>query len=241
MEDFIIKEAKHFAKLTHANTRDYEKLINLKNRFDIELQPYSSIINRLKYINEYEKEVIALFQKHLSVCTKPETCPQNKTHSNAIFLVGQERNNLQGKLENQSEGTFKKGQFFDAYKIIIDIIEKATQSIKLIDNYISHETLNFFTHKKDQKVEIKILTKSTSLTDRLTPFVEKFNKQYGSLEIKPTEVFHDRFLVIDDSVVYMIGASIKDIGNKMFMLNKVEGERYKQIILQEFNNEWSKA
>lgn len=241
MKDFILEQARHFAKLTHANTRDYEKLNNLEKRFYLELNPFIRLPDRLVYINEYEKETRFLFKTHLERCPKPETCPQNKTHSNAIFLVSQERAIIHDNLGSIKESTFKKGEFFDAYKAIMDIIEIATKSIKLIDNYVDQHTLELLKQKKGSDIQIKILTKTSSKTDKLVVFVDMFNKQYGRLEVKASDIFHDRFLIIDDSLTYMIGASIKDLGKKFFMINKVEGDNLKKIIFEQFNQEWHKA
>lgn len=74
--------------------------------------------------------------------------------------------------------------------------------------------------KKNKNVEVKILTSNKSNILKLD--VEKFNKEYPLLEISKTNKYHDRFIIIDDKELYHLGASIKDLGNKCFGINKIE-------------------
>ena len=92
-------------------------------------------------------------------------------------------------------------------------------SIILIDNYVDVGTLNILA-KKNKDVEVKVYTlKRTKLSQG---DINNFNHQYKSLLVNYTNMFHDRFLIIDESLAYHIGASLKDAGKKCFAINKIE-------------------
>ena len=121
------------------------------------------------------------------------------------------------KEENQK--IFFEGQIYDAYSLIIDIIKKANSKITIIDNYIDDSILKMLA-KKNKDVEVVILTSSKSNIQNLD--VEKFNKEYPTLQISKTNKFHDRFIIIDNKELYHCGASIKDLGKKCFAISKME-------------------
>lgn len=114
---------------------------------------------------------------------------------------------------------FFEGQIYDAFSMIIDLIKKAKKEIILIDNYVDIETLNVLT-KKNDKVTVLIITKSDTKISKQDIF--KFNKQYTKLEVKFTNKFHDRFLILDKKYIYHIGASIKDLGKKCFGITLIK-------------------
>lgn len=98
-------------------------------------------------------------------------------------------------------------------------MSKAEKKLILVDNYVDIDTLNILSKKK-QGVNICIYTvKKTKLSDT---DIANFNKQYPDLEIKHTNVFHDRFLIIDDTYAYHIGASMKDAGKRCFGISRIE-------------------
>ena len=115
------------------------------------------------------------------------------------------------------EGVFYNGQIFDAYVFASDLIKSATKSIVLIDNYID-ETIFTLLDKRAQGVQATIYT-SIGKTTQLD--IKKHNAQYRPIEVKQSKNIHDRFLIIDE-VVYHIGASIKDLGKKLFPFSKME-------------------
>ena len=118
-----------------------------------------------------------------------------------------------------NQGIFFDGQIFDAYKLVADIVRSAKKSIVLIDNYIDDTVLNLFS-KKHKKVNCIILTKSIS--KQLRQDADKFNTQYPTLKLKQFTKAHDRFLIIDNTQVYHIGASLKDLGKKWFAFTKMD-------------------
>lgn len=99
---------------------------------------------------------------------------------------------------------FFDGQIYDAFSFIVDLIGKAQKKLILVDNY----------------VDVLIATAGKGRLS--TKDINKFNAQYPRLSVKTTMDFHDRFLVIDDQEVYLIGASIKDAGKKSFAITKIE-------------------
>ncbi|MFH2011738.1 MAG: ORF6N domain-containing protein [Pseudomonadota bacterium] len=128
-------------------------------------------------------------------------------------------NALQKKDYEPKQGIFFDGQIFDAYKFVSSLIRKAEKTILLIDNYIDETVLDLFTKKK-KDVSVTILT--ANLNKSLTLDGKKFNKQYPRITIKEFNKAHDRFLIVDDSVVYHFGASLKDLGNKWFAFSKMD-------------------
>ena len=111
---------------------------------------------------------------------------------------------------------FFDGQIYDAFSLLIELIQKAKQEIILIDGYVDVSTLNLLA-KKQPRVAVTIYTfTKTKLTAQ---DVAVFNAQYPKLEVKHTNIFHDRFLILDGKTVYHIGASLKDAGKKCFAVS----------------------
>ena len=116
------------------------------------------------------------------------------------------------------EGVFYNGQIFDAYVFATDLIKSAKKSITLIDNYIDESVLLMLA-KRNAGVTAKIITRSISDTLKLD--LEKHNKQYSPVEIHESDRYHDRFLILDEDI-YHLGASLKDLGKKLFAFSKME-------------------
>lgn len=114
---------------------------------------------------------------------------------------------------------FFDGQIYDAFSLITSIIQKAQKEIILIDGYVDVDTLNVLV-KKNAGVDVKIYTyASAQLTNR---DAANFNAQYPTLTVKKTQVFHDRFIILDGKTAYHIGASIKDAGKKCFGISLID-------------------
>jgi hypothetical protein len=134
-----------------------------------------------------------------------------------------------------TQGIFFNGQIFDAYKFVADIIRKAKESIVLIDNYVDENTLQLFAKRK-AGVMVTIYTQK--ITKQLELDADKFNKQYGPITLKKLSHNHDRFLIIDQKEMYHIGASLKDLGNKMFGFSKMDAQTITMLTkLKEVENE----
>ena len=129
-------------------------------------------------------------------------------------------NLLEDKNMTPSQGIFYDGQVFDAYVFMADLIKSAKSSIKLVDNYIDESILTLFS--KNPHIKVTIYTKN--ICKQLKLDLKKYNAQYQNIEIKKFDAAHDRFLIIDESEVYHIGASLKDLGKKWFAFSKMSGE-----------------
>ena len=120
--------------------------------------------------------------------------------------------------ENPEKGIFYDGQIFDAYTFINERIREAKKRIVLIDNYVDDCVLTML-DKRNKGVDAVVYTKNISR--QLSLDFEKHNAQYSPIEVKQFDRAHDRFLCIDDTV-YLIGASLKDLGKKWFGFVKLE-------------------
>ena len=128
---------------------------------------------------------------------------------------------LEKKEIQPEKGIFFEGEIFDAYIFISNLIRKAEKSIILIDNYIDDSVLTLFSKRK-KGVHIQLYTKD--IPKQLHLDIVKFNEQYPTLEAKILKNSHDRFLIIDETELYHIGASLKDVGKKWFAFSKMDSE-----------------
>jgi hypothetical protein len=117
------------------------------------------------------------------------------------------------------QGIFYEGQVFDAWSFASDLIRSAKKSILLIDNYIDDTVLTLFA-KRSKGVSVTLLAKNPSRQLELD--VQKFNQQYESVVLKNFAGSHDRFMIIDETDLYHIGASLKDLGKKWFAFSKMD-------------------
>ena len=122
---------------------------------------------------------------------------------------------------------FYEGQIYDAYSLLIDILSKAKKEIIIIDNYAGKKLFDII---KNINVKVKIYIENIDNISK-----EKYEKQYSNLEIINTNIFHDRFVIIDNKVLYHSGASFKDLGKKCFVITKMEDNN----ILKELLNKIS--
>lgn len=126
-----------------------------------------------------------------------------------------------------TQGVFFDGQVFDAYELTSKIIRSAKKNIVLIDNYIDESSLTHLS-KKTKAVKVLLLTKTIS--KQLTLDVKKANEQYSNFELKTFTKSHDRFLIIDNTEVYHLGASLKDLGKKWFAFSKLDKSSVRSIL-----------
>jgi hypothetical protein len=126
-----------------------------------------------------------------------------------------------------NQGVFFDGQVFDACELASNIIRSAKTSIVLIDNYIDESTLTQLAKKNEQ---VKVLLLCKTISKQLALDVKKANEQYGDFEAKEFNKCHDRFLIIDESEVYHLGASLKDQGKKWFAFSKLDKNSVDNIL-----------
>ena len=108
---------------------------------------------------------------------------------------------------------FYEGQIYDSYSLLIDILSKAKKEIIIIDNYAGKKLFDII---RDINVKVKVYTENIDNISK-----EKYEKQYSNIEIINTNTFHDRFIIIDNRVLYHSGASFKDLGKKCFAITKI--------------------
>lgn len=127
---------------------------------------------------------------------------------------------------DKKEQLFLPGETYEAYTEIANIIKETKKEIIIIDGYADKTLLDYI---KDINSKIILITSSKTRLSSLE--VEKFNKQYNKLEIKKTNVFHDRYLIIDKNEIYHIGTSLNHIGEKLFSINKLEDKFIKDNLI----------
>ena len=147
-------------------------------------------------------------------------------HDNEIKILQESFDKLNTKENNNH--IFYEGQIYDAYSLLIDILSKAKKEIIIIDNYAGKKLFDII---KDINIKVKIYTENIDNISK-----EKYEKQYNNLEIINTNIFHDRFIIIDNKLLYHSGASFKDLGKKCFAITKMEDNN----ILKELLNKLKK-
>lgn len=131
-----------------------------------------------------------------------------------VLLLQETFNMLQNKeLTNE---IYFEGQIYDAYSKILDIMSNAKEEIIIIDNYADKIVLDMISR---MKVKVTLITKKNNLLSNVD--IEKYDKQYNNLIVKYDNTFHDRYIILDNSIVYHCGASLNYIGNKTFSINKI--------------------
>ena len=132
--------------------------------------------------------------------------------------------------EAPKQKVFFGGQIYDASEMLVELVQRAKREIVLIDGYVDIGTLNILA-KKNNGVEAKLLTRPDGhLTEQ---DIDTFNAQYPHLTVHRTSVFHDRFLILDGTEGFLIGASLKDAGKKTFAIARIEDGRLIRSILAE--------
>ena len=125
------------------------------------------------------------------------------------------------------QGVFYNGQLWDARALVLSLVARAKRSLILIDNWANTAVLDLFT-KKREGVRLTIFTsehydRNHVPHHKISPAdIATFNAQYPKLAVRYNETFHDRFLIIDDKELYLIGASLKDLGSKCFAFTKLD-------------------
>ena len=135
-------------------------------------------------------------------------------HNNEIKLLQESFN----KLEIKNDDLFFEGQIYDAYSLMINILNTSKTSITIIDNYLDKTLLDILS--KTNK-DVLIITNQYNNNDYI-----KYQKQYSNVTLKINNKIHDRFIIIDNKTLYHCGASFKDLGNKCFAITKVVDDKW---------------
>ena len=140
-------------------------------------------------------------------------------HDNRLQLV----ENIFDNFKEVNNHIYFKGEIYDAYSLLLDILNKAKKEIIIIDNYIDKNILDILS-KIDKK--IIIITNDYNNLD-----YEKYKKQYINIKLIINNDFHDRFIIIDRKELYHSGASFKDLGNKCFEISKIIEDNVLELLL----------
>ena len=139
---------------------------------------------------------------------------------------------LISKADLPKQAIFSAGQFYDAYEYISSIVKRANRSIILIDPYCDARAFTFLKNKKES-VELTVCSSRLSKLEREE--IEKFESQYGKINIKQLDDNHDRFLIIDNEECYQLGASLNYAGKKMFDIIKNENKEIIDFLIKKIN------
>ena len=126
------------------------------------------------------------------------------------------------------QGVFYEGQLWDACSLVEKLIGRAKKTILLIDSWVGPGTLDMLA-KKRNGVSVDVVA-SPRGNKFAASDITKFNEQYGGLSVKTSAVFHDRFLIVDDKELYLIGASLKDLGRKCFGFTALDKSNIPDIL-----------
>lgn len=116
------------------------------------------------------------------------------------------------------EGVFFNGQIFDAHEFICRLIKSANKRIILIDNYVDESVL---VQLDNRNADVSALIYTAEISRTFRQSINRHNRQYTPIDVRTAERIHDRFLIIDNKL-YHIGASIKDLGKKLFAFSQLE-------------------
>ena len=211
-------------KMPYAFTEHGVTMLSSVLRSEIAVSMGIKIVDEFISMRHYLMDNALVFQRLDRIETKQI---ENKIEADKNF------EKIFKQLENPKEVKavlFFKGQMWDVTSLIEDIIIKAKEEIILIDNYIDKKTLDLLVKKK-KGVAVNIYTseKGNKLTEKE---ITDFNNQYGLLNIRYTDEFHDRFMILDKKVLYHIGSSIKDDGKKAFEISIIEDKKQLKEILR---------
>lgn len=196
-------------------------------RSDVAVQVSIRIMNSFVEMRHFISNNALLFERISSIELKQ--LEYQKTTDEKFDKVFQY---IEDHVESEQR-IFFDGQIYDAFSLITSIIKKAQKEIILIDGYVDLDTLNILA-KKNIGVDVKIYTFANALlTDR---DAANFNAQYPTLTVKKTQVFHDRFIILDGKTTYHIGSSIKDAGKKCFGISLIDDQGIVTDLLNRLNN-----
>jgi len=118
------------------------------------------------------------------------------------------------------------GQIYDAYSKILDILKEAKNEAVVIDSYSDKTILDMI-----RNVEVNVLLITSNKSKLKSIDIEKYNKEYSNLKVRFDDTYHDRYIIIDKSTIYHLGASINHAGSKTFSINILEDEIVKELLV----------
>ncbi|HIU40878.1 MAG TPA: ORF6N domain-containing protein [Candidatus Aphodocola excrementigallinarum] len=225
-----IKEHGGIRKLPYVFTEQGVAMLSSVLRTKNAAKVSVNIMNAFVYMRRFINENKDIFKRVIEIENKTDyiesTLKEYDKNFEVIFGKFDRKEDLKSKL-------FFDGEIYDAYSLLVDIISKASKEIIIIDNYVDKVTLDILSKKK---VNVMVLLITDENKSKLTKTdINKFNNEYPLLKIKYTNTFHDRFIIIDNKELYHLGASLKDLGKKVFGINKIEDISVLNQILKKVN------
>ena len=145
-------------------------------------------------------------------------------HDNDIKLLKESFS----KFDSMSNEIFYEGQIYDAYSLLLDILNSSKESIIIIDNFANKKLFDILS-----KTNKKVTVYSKNIDDEL---INKYKKQYNNVTLIHNDSYHDRFIIIDNKVLYHCGSSFKDLGTKCFCISKIENQELIRDMLSSIIN-----
>ena len=217
----LVTNCDRFNKLKHSSTLPYAfteqgvAMLSAVLRSQTAIQTSISIMNAFVAMRQFiqtngvlRQRMDALEIHHLALAQ------DTHTKFEKVFAELADKNN-----PKPVQGVFFEGQIFDAYRFINDLLRQAKQSIVLIDNYVDDRVLEQL-DKRAEGVTATILCKKVSRS--LQNDLDRHNAQYSPVKAIEFGLSHDRFLILDTSSVYHLGASLKDLGHKWFAFSRLD-------------------
>ena len=120
-----------------------------------------------------------------------------------------------------------KGQIYDAYSKILDIIKEGKEEVIIIDSFLDKTILDMI-----RNIEVKVILITSDKSKLKEIDINKYNMEYSNLELRYDDTFHDRYIIIDKTTIYHLGASINHAGSKTFSINILEDEIVKKSLFE---------
>ena len=212
------KKLKHSSVFPHVYTESGVAMLSTILRSEIAITVSIKIMDAFVFMRKTLSHIGGVIQRLENVEFK-----QIETDKKIDNIL----NALESKTLIPKCGVFFDGQIFDAYVLANQIIKSAQKSITLIDNFVDEVSLTILS-KKTENVDVLLLTRD--ITNQLKLDILKFNQQYPNISAKLFYQSHDRFLIIDDTEVYHLGASLKDLGNKWFAFSKLDKSSVESLL-----------
>ena len=149
-------------------------------------------------------------------------------HDTEIKLLKESFSKIEEK--RKTNEIYFNGQIYDAYSKILEIFRKATESLIIIDTYADNTILDII---KRLNIEVIIITKSNNLLTKQD--IKIYNNQYNNLKIIFNNDFHDRYFILDKSILYHCGTSINRIGYKTFSINLISDKEICYLMINKVN------
>jgi len=214
---------KHSTVLPHVFTEQGVSMLSAVLRSETAIKVSIQIIDAFVGMRKFIANNAAIFQRLDSIEQKQYI---TDTKLDKVFEA------IEARDIKPTQGIFFDGQIFDAYVFVADLIKSAKKSIVLVDNYVDESTLMLLA-KRQKGCTATIYTYKQS--EQLKQDLQKHNEQYPPIEIKTFKQSHDRFLILDDDIIYHVGASLKDVGKKWFAFSKFDKEALE--VLRRLNHE----